>query len=234
MASKQWYELDEKLTGRRYAMALARKQPSAVLLALQLLIIVLMPWFDGRQHARAIFAGMSLAALTLAVWTVRSTPALTRLAFFIALPAIVLEVWSVMDPSNTAVVVIAHLMLSTFYFYTGYALVQYIFADRFVTKDELFAVGAAFTVFVFAFAYTFIAIQEMWPGSFTNYAGDLRVSFHEMLYGSVANLTSVGSTDIIPLRPHARAVVMLEQIAGVFYIAMVISRLVAMSAMRRT
>ncbi len=54
MASKQWYELDEKLTGRRYAMALVRKQPSAVLLLLQILIIILMPWFDGRQHARAV------------------------------------------------------------------------------------------------------------------------------------------------------------------------------------
>ena len=66
---------------------------------------------------------------------------------------------------------LAHSALAVFYFYTAYALISYMFEDYWVTKDELFAVGACFTVLVFAFAYVYLAIQEIWPGSFTSFDG---------------------------------------------------------------
>ncbi|GAA3613118.1 hypothetical protein GCM10022199_16300 [Marihabitans asiaticum] len=231
MTQSDWYAPPEPLSGREYWSALIRKQPSAVLLAVQIFAIVAMPWVDEVPNYRVALVVLSLVALTLAVWTVRATSSLTWVALLIGVPALGLELWTVFD-AETWVLVTAHLLLASFYFYTGYALLGYIFADRFVTKDELFAVGAAFTVGVFAFTYLFVAIQEAYPGSFTNLGGDSRVSFQELLYGSVANFTGVGSTDIIGVRPHARAAVMVEQISGVFYIAMVISRLVAMAAMR--
>jgi hypothetical protein len=37
----------------------------------------------------------------------------------------------------------------------------------------------------------------------------------------------------VPIRPFARALVMLEQLAGVAYIAMVVSRLVGLTVARR-
>ena len=56
------------------------------------------------------------------------------------------------------------------------------FEDYWVTKDELFAVGACFTVLVFAFAYLYLAIQEVWDGSFTSFAGQGQRTFLELLY----------------------------------------------------
>ena len=56
---------------------------------------------------------------------------------------------------------------AVFYFYTSFALLRYMFLDRFVTTDELWATGATFTVVAWAFAYTFMAVQVIWPGSFT-------------------------------------------------------------------
>ena len=45
-------------------------------------------------------------------------------------------------------------------------------------------------------------------------------------------MTSVGLSDVIPVKPQARSVVMIEHIAGVLYVTMVISRLVALTVMR--
>jgi hypothetical protein len=45
-------------------------------------------------------------------------------------------------------------------------------------------------------------------------------------------LTSVGLSDVGPILPEARAVGVIEGLAGVMYVAMVISRLVALTVMR--
>ena len=174
---------------------------------------------------------LSLSAVVTAVFTVRSTPALTWLSMTLALPAAAFEVWSLFSESTT-VVALAHTALSVFYFYTAYALISYMFEDAWVTKDELFAVGACFTVLVFAFAYVFLAIQEIYPGSFTSFDGPGQRTFLELLYYSGANLTSVGLSDVGPILPEARAVGTIEQLGGVMYVAMVISRLVALTVIR--
>ena len=54
----------------------------------------------------------------------------------------------------------------------------------------------------------------------------------ELLFLSFTTLSSTGLSDIVPVSGHARSVVMLEQVAGVFYIAMVVTRLVALRGQR--
>ncbi len=55
----------------------------------------------------------------------------------------------------------------------------------------------------------------------------------ELLFLSFTTMSSTGLSDVIPIRNFARAVVMLEQVAGVLYIAMVVSRMVGLTFMRR-
>ncbi len=226
-----WEELREPPSRAARWRATLRKQPSAFLLAVQILVILLLPALEDSQGGRAVISLLSLSAVVTAVFTVRSTPALTWLSMTLALPAAVFEVWSLFSDDST-VVAIAHSALAVFYFYTAYALISYMFEDYWVTKDELFAVGACFTVLVFAFAYVYLAIQEVYPSSFTSYDGPGQRSFLELLYYSSANLTSVGLSDVVPVLPEARAVSTVEQLGGVMYVAMVISRLVALTVMR--
>jgi len=226
-----WEDLRDPPSRSARWRATLRKQPSAFLLAVQILVILLLPFLESRDWGRAVISLLSLSAVITAVFTVRSTPALTWLSATLALPAAVFEVWSLID-DREVIVVAAHSALALFYFYTAYALISYMFEDYWVTKDELFAVGACFTVLVFAFAYVFLAVQEIWPGSFTAYQGVGQRSFLELIYLSAANLTSVGLSDVVPILPESRAVGTVEQLAGVMYVAMVISRLVALTVMR--
>jgi hypothetical protein len=118
-----------------------------------------------------------------------------------------------------------------FYLYVSYAMLRYLFHDNEVTLDELYCTGAAFTVVVWAFAYVFAMVQVLEPGSFAGSAGDEQ-SWFNLLYLSFANLTGVGLSDIAPVLPHARSVVMVEQMLGVMYVAMVIARLVGLASAR--
>ena len=54
----------------------------------------------------------------------------------------------------------------------------------------------------------------------------------ELLFLSFTTLSGVGLGDIVPLVPMARAFVMIEEFAGVMYLALVVSRLVALSRTR--
>ena len=121
------------------------------------------------------------------------------------------------------------------YFYAAGALIAYMLADHEVTRDELFAVGATFTLVAWGFAYVFIVCQAVAPGSFTAAVDpNSDRSWVELLFLSFTTLSSTGLSDVIPIRPFARSLVMFEQLAGVAYLAMVVSRLVGLTVMRRT
>jgi len=214
------------------AVRTARSQPSAVLLAVQFIGILLFPFMAPTTFGRVVVSIFGAIVLVLALWTVRSTHALTWISMLIGIPAVILEVWGAVDQDKTFAVVGGHTLLGIFYFYTAYALLSYIFEDHWVTKDEMFAVGATFTVIAWGFAYLYMAVQYVWPGSFASSTGEEILTWQEMLFLSISNFTGVGLSDVTPVLPHAQSLVMVEQIAGVLYIAMVISRVVALTVLR--
>jgi hypothetical protein len=109
-------------------------------------------------------------------------------------------------------------------------LMVYMLADRTVTTDELYAVGATFTLVAWGFAYIFVVLQIFQPGCFIAAVdSDQPRTWMELLFLSFTNLTSTGLSDIIPVTDQARAVVMIEQIAGVGYVALFVSRLVGLT-----
>jgi hypothetical protein len=210
------------------------RQPSAVLLAVQLTGVLLYPFMDESPIGRAALSTFALIVLFLAVRAVRATSALLWVAVVLGLPIIVLTIFEVIDPLNAQVILWSSVLHAALYFYTSFALLRYLFGDRFVTEDELWATGATFTVVAWAFAYTFMAVQVIWPGSFTAAVDpDAPRTWFQMLFLSFTNLTSVGLSDITPVMPHARSWVMIEQVAGLMYVALVISRIVGLTIARR-
>jgi hypothetical protein len=120
------------------------------------------------------------------------------------------------------------------YFYAAGALIAYMLADHVITRDELFAVGATFTLVAWAFAYSYTVCQAIEPRSFTAaISPSADRSWTELLFLSFTTLSSTGLSDVVPIKPFARGLVMLEQLAGVGYVAMVVSRLVGLLVIRR-
>jgi hypothetical protein len=203
-----------------------------MLLTAQFTAILLYPFLDTSRAGAAVLSMISMVAVGLALWVVRSTPALTYIAFIFGLPAMVMTVVEAAVPGESWVVLASALLHAPFYFFVFYGTVRYLFHDDRVTTDELFAIGAAFTVLAWGFAFLYVAVEVIWPGSIAPLSHGAG-RFFDLLFFSFTNLTSVGLSDILPVSAHARSLVMVEQVAGVLYVAMVISRLVAMTVRDR-
>ena len=209
--------------------SLARRQPSAILLAAQLAAVLLYPFMEGSDVGRALFSVFGIAILGLVVLAVRSTPALSWVTFVLGIPASVLLLIQAVTVSDE-LLPYSSALESVLYFYAAGAMVAYMLADRVITRDELYAVGATFTLLAWAFAYAFIVVQAIYPGSFTaamDAAADR--TWMELLFLSFTTLSSTGLSDVVPVEPFARSVVMIEQLAGLAYLAMVVSRLIALT-----
>jgi len=213
--------------------------PCALLLFAQLGALLAYPFIetragDVRETGRAIFGLIGLLVLFLAVRAVRATPALTWVAAVLGGPVVLLTIAEAVWPANDVVAFWSALLHAIFYFYTGYGLLRYMFADNWVTRDELYATGATFTVVAWGFAYLYLAVQLIWPNSFTIYgeADPGTRTWFELLYLSITTMTSTGLSDIIAVEPHARAFVLLQQIAGMLYVALVVARLVGLTIAR--
>lgn len=210
-----------------------REHPSAALLVCQLLAVLVYPFLSDSWPGRAVLGVVGIVVVGLALWAVRRTPVLNLVAFSLGLPALVFTVLDAAFPGEDWIGLTSALLHAPFYFYISYAMIRYLFHDDHVTTDELFATGAAFTVVAWGFAYVFSAVEIIWPGSFATPGGssDPR-SWFELLYLSFTTLTSVGLSDVAPVLAHARSVVMLEQLAGVMYVALVVARLVGLTIRR--
>jgi hypothetical protein len=209
------------------------QQPSAVLLAVQLLGVLLYPFMDESPVGRAALSSFALVVLFLAVRAVRATSAFQWVAVLLGVPIVILTILEVTDPLDSRVILWSSVLHALFYFSTSFVLLRYMFLDRFVTRDELWATGATFTVVAWAFAHTFVAVQVLWPGSFIAAVDpDAPRTWFQMLFLSFTTLTSVGLSDITPVLPQARSWVMIEQVAGLMYVALVISRIVGLTIAR--
>ncbi len=219
-------------TGTRFARAL-RDYPSAVLLGAQLFAVLAYPFLADSTGGRVALGVVQPGIVLLAVYAVRRTAALGWVALLFGLPAVVFSVLEVIQPENDVVIVGSALAHVPFYFFVSYAMIRYLFHDDRVTRDELFATGAAFTVVAWGFAYLYAAAQVLWPGSFIGTGGPGDRSWFELLFLSFTTLTSVGLSDVVPVLPHARSLVMVEQVAGVLYVALVVARLVGLTVVGR-
>jgi hypothetical protein len=168
----------------------------------------------------------------LAVVSVRSTPGLTWVSICLGIPAVALSLVDAFNPTD-AVVAISAVFHAAFYFYAAYSMLRYMLSDQVVTTDELYATGATFTLVAWGFAYLYVFVQALVPGSFIA-AVDLGNdrTWMELLFLSFTTLSSTGLSDVVPITAWARSVVMIEQLAGLGYVAIVVSRLVGLTIMR--
>lgn len=140
-------------------LAIARRHPSAWLLGAQLLAVMLYPALDDTAAGRAALGMFGMAVLGLVLWVVQRSPLGTWLALLLAIPAVVFSIaGALLD--RAALVTTAQLLESLLYFYTAGALIAYMLQDHKVTRDELFAAGATFTLLAWAFAFAFGVCQQ--------------------------------------------------------------------------
>lgn len=209
-----------------------KETPSAALLFVQLASVLIYPFTEDTRAGRAAFSVIGIIVLGLAVLAVRRTPSFTWISMLLAGPALALLVAQLFSDAAWLGIWSAGFE-AALYFYAAIGLLRYMFADHVVTTDELFAIGATFTLVAWAFAYTYVVVQALSPGAFTAYVDpEADRTWMELLFLSFTTLTSTGLSDVVPITAHARSVMMIEQLAGVLYVAMVVARMVGLTFAR--
>ena len=208
--------------------------PNAWLLFALLVLVVIYPFLQDLPFGRAMIALFDLAILALALVAARASGAENRVGFLLVLPAIALHILGSINGHPVAYVA-SLFAQAAFHAFVVVCLLRYMLRDSVMTPDEMFAAANLYVLAAFVFGYLFAALEFLLPGSFAVNAAnnpDAIVTWWELLYFSFTCLTSVGFGEITPVNDHARSLVMIEQMMGVLYLALVISRLVSMQAQR--
>jgi hypothetical protein len=216
--------------GRTWAV-LARRHPSGFLLFAQLLSLVLYPLMDDTTSGRLLFGAVALVVVPLVVWVVTRSPAVNAIAWLLAVPAVALTFAGVLLRLPQLLPWSA-VLEGALYFYGAGSLIAYMMQDHEVSTDEFFAAGATFTLLAWGFAYAYFACQAFVPDSFIGFDPERPRRWMELLFLSFTNLSATGLGDVLPISAPARALAMLEQFAGVGYVAVVVSRLIGLSMLR--
>ena len=107
------------------------------------------------------------------------------------------------------------------------ALLYYVLDWHPITTDKVFGAVAAYVLIAFTFACVFALLQDVQPGAF--HAAPMhapnQLDWSAMMYFSFTVLTSTGFGEITPVTRMARALIVIEQVVGVMYVAFLIARL---------
>jgi len=134
--------------------------------------------------------------------------------------------WSNSGPTMTLSEILAQLV---FIAYVCTNLLLALIRARTANFEVICAAICFYMLIALNWGHIYMAIEYVWPGSFTFDATiPLRSKAESLLYFSYITITSLGYGDISPVEPAARSWAYLEVIFGQFYLAVIVARLVAM------
>ncbi|MDB5840812.1 MAG: Ion channel [Herminiimonas sp.] len=207
----------------RLLFRLTKRHPSAILLLVQVLGVLLYPFIENTQSGHAGLNAFGIIVLSMTVRTVRRTPGPTWISVSLAVPVIVLLVLQTtfdlpqLLPWSSG-------LEAVFYFYAAGSLIAYMMDDYKTTTDELYAAAATFTLLVWGFTYLFVMTQALQPTAFSE-NGTLR-TWSELNHLSFALLSSTGMGNVVAASAHARSIASIEMMIGLMYLAAVVARLI--------
>ena len=114
------------------------------------------------------------------------------------------------------------------YIYFTKHILNYILIRGPVTADKLHGAMAIFITLAYLWTDIYVLVENLMPGSFS-FATEPNLGdpwrYYDLLFFSFATLTTTGYGDITPTSEFTRMLSVLEQIVGVFMVAVLIARL---------
>lgn len=207
-----------------------------VLLISLLLYVGLHPLMLGGITARLI--GGAIVAVILFSGTVAASGSaiLRAIGIVLALITFGLQVgW--LTTHNTTIEAMMMASFAVFCLYTAIVILRHVLSFGPLYADRVHAALSVYILLALAWAGAYAMIEILAPGSFSapvaagGKPAEGSYLLAEMLHLSIATLTSTGYGDVTPIAPFARSLSQLEQLTGVFYIAVLISRLIGLYPM---
>ncbi len=201
-----------------------------------LLLIFLVLIFIFRPFApSAFYLGIwkifLTATLMSAIFNCDHTKLVKRTVSYLAIPSLVLTWLDLFFKQELIVLSFAFFTILFIVVCTASILYDVLVRAR-VTVEALRGVICAYFLVAFMFSYIYFLIEYVTPGSFLLSGKIVSVFPHpyylaQMLYFSFVTLLTIGFGDIVAVKDVAQTACVLEGIVGQFYIAILVSRMVA-------
>jgi hypothetical protein len=125
--------------------------------------------------------------------------------------------------------ILAFAFLTAFYLYTVVRLLSTILTPGAVTRDHIYLALSVYMLLGFSWFAIYSVVEMLIPGSFhstVNESGYV-LNAGDRIYYSFVTLTTLGFGDIVPVKPLARILTVLEASTGVLYVGVLVARLVS-------
>jgi hypothetical protein len=194
-----------------------------------LALTALAPLETGGLLQRLVYFAVTLAVLGAIVRLFWLLPKARFVALGLAVPATIaaaLAGYASKSPLASALL----FFTAAFFILTTVRLLYKIVRDKVVTADTLYGAACIYLLIGITWALLYAILTWLQPGTLSyaklSQPTDVVGGWSSNVYFSFMTLATVGYGDIIPASQLARSVVILEVISGVFYVALLVGRLV--------
>ncbi len=203
---------------------------SALLVIQIFFIFLVVPLTSDGRFPRAIVDCFQLVLALVSVFVIPGI-GLTRIVILLGFGlSLVTSSNPALDPTR----LLHYLGLLLFTGAVSLGVAKAVFSDGEVTHHRV--QGAVVVYLNLALVYTslYAGLSHLHPGAFSHVSADPRPQFDQLLYFSLATLTTTGYGDIVPLHAIARSLSNLEAVMGQLFLATLLARLVNLQLAQRS
>ena len=204
-----------------------RSSPSLLLLISLVALVLVAPQVRGRALPAYVVTILLALVLLSALRATADTRRLRAIGTVLGLVWITLNVWS-----TTMALPIAErgsqLVFIGFSSFTIILLIRRIVNAEAVNFEIVCASPSVYLLIAIAWAVSYDMIESISPGAFRTAHEGVELGFSGFLYFSLTTITTLGYGDITPVRPTAGIWATLEAATGIFFMAILVARLVSL------
>lgn len=189
-------------------------------------LITLAPFVTGTLQGRLAVQFAQMLVLISAAAAVGRTTAPFVIALLLGIPAFGLQLLALLahdDPARNLALSIGFYV--AFYVVAVFYLLRYVFNPQVMTDDKLFGAASGYLMLGILWTEAYRLVQFHDPQAFGLHPDGTQQSFYDLMYMSFGCLTSNGPGDVLPIGSKVRSLVILEQLTGTLFVAILIARL---------
>ena len=210
-----------------FSLQSALRAPSLLLLV-SLIVLMLGSAVAEQSESYALILGvLFVLSMLAAVRVVTNNRRDLMISIGLALAWLVFDIWDLVAPAPAlrAGASVAFILFAIFVIEN---MLRGIVTAKVVNAEVIFASASVYLLIAVTWAMSYGLMDLLAPGSFGVTVEGAAASFNHFLYFSLTTLTTLGYGDITPVSSLARIWSTLEAMTGVFYLAVLVARLVSL------
>lgn len=212
-----------------------RRHKNLILLVTLLLLILLSPLFQMIHASKLLDMVLTTIVVAASINAVSHRKRATLIWAILLASLAIISGWTqafdggLAHQAHSAYLLLAHCFGAALYVYIAALLFKVILIESEISVDQIFAAVAIYIFIGLTWAH-FYGITEVFHSN-SIIGGD--GSETNFVYFSFITLTTLGYGDMLPVTPMAKALVIVEAITGVMFVAILVSTLVGRVSMKR-